>query len=214
MSSLVSTEKEKRLHRCCFTGHRPEKLFQAPEEVQLWLAEQIGAAVADGFLTFITGMAMGVDIWAGEIVLRMRETDPRLHLIAVVPWPGFSARWKAEWKQRYSDVIGRADLVRYVSRTFNPSVFTKRNTWMVDHSARLIGFYNGADGGTRETIEYARRQGVQVIVGGEKPSEGEDVSDDAENNTKGNPVSRREYPNIPEKTSAAIVEHLKSTPVS
>ena len=28
------TEEEKRLHRCCFTGHRPEKLNETEEEVK------------------------------------------------------------------------------------------------------------------------------------------------------------------------------------
>ena len=55
-----------RQHRCCFSGHRKEKLSKSPEEIQLWLEKQIAQAVADGFITFITGMAMGVDIWAGK----------------------------------------------------------------------------------------------------------------------------------------------------
>ena len=37
----MSTEKEKRLHRCCFTGYRPEKLNEHEEEVKRWLEEQM-----------------------------------------------------------------------------------------------------------------------------------------------------------------------------
>lgn len=55
-------EEEKRLHRCCFTGHRPEKLETTKEEVKTWLEKQIDQAIADGFTTFISGCAMGVDI--------------------------------------------------------------------------------------------------------------------------------------------------------
>ena len=54
------TEQEKRLHRCCFTGHRPEKLNASEEEVKTWLEAQIDQAIADGFLTFISGCAMGI----------------------------------------------------------------------------------------------------------------------------------------------------------
>lgn len=190
----MSTEEEKRLHRCCFTGHRSEKLSQSPEEVKQWLAIQIEAAIADGFLTFITGMGMGVDIWAGEIVLRLRESDPRLHLIAVVPWPGFSVRWNAEWKQRYNDVIRRADLVKFVRKSYESSIFTRRNTWMVDHSARVIGYYNGEDGGTKDTIEYAESQGVEVVVGGVDTSETEEINGSVKRKTKNNAEYHREYP--------------------
>ena len=163
----MPSESEMRKHRCCFTGHRAEKLAQTPEEAQQWLEEQITAAVSDGYVTFITGMAMGVDIWAAEIVLRLRAEDPRLHLIAAVPWPGFPARWNVEWKQRYNSLLRGADLVRYISKTYDASVFSARNKWMVNHSARVIAFYNGAEGGTRDMLAYAEAQGVETVVGGE-----------------------------------------------
>lgn len=75
-------EAEKRLHRCCFTGHRPEKLNATEEEVKAWLEMQIDRAIADGFVTFISGCAMGVDLWACEIVLRKKAEDTTLHMIA------------------------------------------------------------------------------------------------------------------------------------
>lgn len=62
------SEEEKRLHRCCFTGHRPEKLKEPEEEIKVWLEKQINRAIEDGFTTFISGCAMGVDLWAARIV--------------------------------------------------------------------------------------------------------------------------------------------------
>ena len=64
----MPTEEEKRLHRCCFSGHRPEKLNASTEQVKTWLEEKIDEAIADGYATFISGCAMGVDIWAEHIV--------------------------------------------------------------------------------------------------------------------------------------------------
>ena len=165
----MPSEKEMRQHRCCFSGHRQEKLSKSPEEVQEWLSEQIAIAISDGYSTFITGMAMGVDIWAGEIVIRMRETNPDLHLIAIVPWPGFSARWNPEWRSRYETLLKSADLVRYTSQNYSPDIFEKRNKWMVDHSTRLIAFYNGEDGGTKDMISYAEDCGVDVVKGLDEP---------------------------------------------
>ena len=40
MEDRMATEEEKRLHRCCFTGHRPEKLGATEEEVKAWLELQ------------------------------------------------------------------------------------------------------------------------------------------------------------------------------
>jgi hypothetical protein len=40
------SEEEKRLHRCCFTGHRPEKISATDDEVKAWLEEKIDQAMA------------------------------------------------------------------------------------------------------------------------------------------------------------------------
>lgn len=165
----MPTEEEKRLHRCCFSGHRPEKLTEQPEQIQAWLREQIEQSVAAGYTTFISGCGMGVDIWAGQIVIRMRDEEKEkagissLRLIAATPWPGFSSRWSTDWQQQYSDLLQHADLIVPVSKHYGEEVFQKRNRWMVDHSNRLIAFFNGAPGGTRDTIEYAQGKGIEVI---------------------------------------------------
>ena len=158
------TEAEKRLHQCCFTGHRPEKLKAPENQVRQGLEAQIDRAVADGYDTFITGCTMGVDIWAGEIVLRKRQGNPALRLIAASPWPGFAARWSGEWQSRYNRLLLHADLVVYVCSHYHPGVFQMRNEWMVDRSSRVIANYDGTAGGTRNTIAYAERKGVECCV--------------------------------------------------
>lgn len=160
----MTTEAVKRMHRCCFTGHRPEKLSVPEAEVKAWLEKQIDQAIADGFVTFITGCAMGVDIWAGQIVLDRKVVNADIHLIAAVPWPGFARRWNEEWKNQYDDLIRRSDLVVNVCEHYHKGVFQQRNEWMVDRSNRVIAFYNGSAGGTRNTIEYAQRKGIEVCV--------------------------------------------------
>lgn len=52
-----------RMHRCCFTGRRPQKLRRSGKEIKANLENAIQQAIADGYTTFITGMAYGVDIW-------------------------------------------------------------------------------------------------------------------------------------------------------
>ena len=48
---MMPTEEEKRLRRCCFSGHRPEKLDEPEENVRNWLSEQIDQAIAAGYTT-------------------------------------------------------------------------------------------------------------------------------------------------------------------
>ncbi len=158
------TEAEKRLHRCCFTGHRPEKMEESEEEVAKVLEEQIRKAIAEGFNVFITGMAPGLDIMAGEIVIRLRDEEGLpLRLITAEPHPDFDKRWDRHWRKRYKFVLDHSDLKKVISEKYAISVYQIRNEWMVDHSARVIAYYNGASGGTRNTIRYAEKKGVAVF---------------------------------------------------
>lgn len=111
---------------------------------------------------FISGMARGVDIWAAEIVLRLRQEGLPIRLICASPYEGFERNWSSDWQRRYHAIMESADLVRYISSGYSRSCFQVRNEWMVNHSARVIACYNGMPSGTKNTIDYANRMGVTV----------------------------------------------------
>lgn len=159
----MATEREMRLHRCCFTGHRPEKLYRSEKDICGDLENEIRKALSDGLNVFITGMARGVDIDAGEIVLNLRSEGFPVRLICAIPYPGFERSWSYEWQQRYNAVLSEADLVRYICPAYNRGCFQKRNEWMVNHSSMVIAVFNGQASGTKNTIDYAHRNGVPVI---------------------------------------------------
>lgn len=158
------TEAEMRSHRCCFTGHRPDKLIRSKEQIAKDLTAAIDNAISDGYRTFISGMAMGVDIWAAQIVLEKKTVLPGLHLICALPFPGFGDRWSSQWSDVYNEIIRQADLVKSISQSFSYASYQKRNEWMVNHSGRVIAVYNGSAGGTRNTVEYAQQKKVSCIL--------------------------------------------------
>ena len=155
-------EAEKRLRRVCFTGHRPEKLNISEKEVKNRLRDAIQQSIKDGYTTFISGMARGVDMWAAEIVLEEREKNDNIKLICASPFEGFEKSWSMGEKQRYNDILQNADYVKYVCPCYYTRCFQIRNVWMVDHSAKVIAVYNGESGGTKNTMRYAMRQGVEI----------------------------------------------------
>lgn len=126
------------------------------------LEKETRQAIADGFSVFISGMARGVDIWAAEIVLRLRDAGEAIRLICACPYQGFERGWKQSWQDRYKAILSTADLVRYICPGYSRSCFQQRNEWMVDHAARVITVWNGQPSGTKNTIDYARRMGVLV----------------------------------------------------
>ncbi len=151
-----------RLHRVCFTGHRPEKMIQPGYVINQLLEEAIYQSIKEGFTTFISGMARGVAIWAAEIVLRLKKEGYPIHLICASPYPGFESHWAEDWRLRYQRVMKEADLVRYICKNYHRRCFQTRNEWMVKHSAKVIAVFNGEKGGTKNTIDYALHNGVIV----------------------------------------------------
>ena len=160
---MIVTEQEKRMYRCCFTGHRPEKLSVDEKTAQRLLENEIRKSISEGYRTFISGVARGIDIWAAEIVLKLKTEGADIHLICASPFEGFENSWTPQWKEKYRAILKAADVVKYISRSYSRSCFQVRNEWMVDHSNRVIAFYNGEPGGTLNTIKYAQRKGVEVL---------------------------------------------------
>ena len=154
---------DKKQHRCCFTGHRPNKLDYSENEIKPLLETAIDNAILDGYVTFITGMAEGVDIWAAEIVLEKKKENKDLHLICAVPHPGFEKRRSQYETERYEYIIKNADYVTTISDNYYRACYQKRNIWMVDRSSLVITVFNGAASGTKNTVDYARKIGVRVV---------------------------------------------------
>ncbi len=159
----MHSETEMRKHRCCFTGHRPEKLHRNEQEIVADLEKEIRRAINDGFVTYITGMARGVDIWAGEIVLLLKAEGYPIRLICACPYPGFEASWSKTWQNRCRTLLKNADLVRYISSQYSSGCFQVRNEWLVNHSSRVIAVFTGQESGTMNTINYAICQHVPVV---------------------------------------------------
>ena len=59
-------------------------------------------------------------------------------------------------------LIASADLVKTICPEYSEAAYQVRNQWMVDRSSKCIAVYNGTAGGTRNTIQYARKNKVFV----------------------------------------------------
>ena len=148
--------------RVCFTGHRPEKLIRSEDAIKADLESVIRQAVEDGLHIFITGMARGVDIWAAQIVLMLRDEGYDVKLICACPYEGVESHWSQNWQRQYKEILAAADFVEYINEDYSRACFRIRNEWMVNHAARVIAVFNGEKGGTKNTIDYAVRTGIPV----------------------------------------------------
>ena len=164
------TSKQK---TCCFSGHRPEKLPFGHDEkhpdclrLKVKLLCEVDRMRENGVTTFLTGMAQGIDLIAAEIVLDIREAypDDNVRLVAAVPFEGQADKWSEPYRERYFDILSRADEVVTLQRRYTDACFRERNRYMVSASAHLIAVYGGRPGGTEYTMEYAMKKGLEVII--------------------------------------------------
>ena len=155
--------KQNKNHRCCFSGHRPEKLNISKTEATELLNLAIEKAISDGYTTFISGMARGIDLWAAEIIIRKRNMGENIKLICIPPYKGFEKNWSFDNKNTYNEILKSADFVKFMQEKYTPDCFHNRNRYMVDHSSMLIAAYNDEPGGTKNTIVYAFSQDLKII---------------------------------------------------
>lgn len=148
---------------CAFTGHRPSSYrFGYDEEhpdcekIKFLMTTQIAALIDNGVRTFLTGMALGADIWGAELVLRFKKEYRDIKLIAVLPCETQADRWSVEQRERYFNILAECDNTVYISRHYTKDCMFRRNRWLVDHANFVIAVYNGTqNGGTAYTVQYA-----------------------------------------------------------
>ncbi|WP_297293891.1 SLOG family protein [uncultured Oscillibacter sp.] len=157
---------------CAFTGHRPHKFPWKDNEadprciaLKETLAEQIAMLARAGVTEYFTGGADGVDCWAAEIVLTMREKNPALKLHCLLPHKGQADRWSDSAQERYHSILERANSVDYVSRQYYDGCMIDRNHRLVESAGLLLAVFNGVRrSGTGATVNYARKMGKEIIV--------------------------------------------------
>lgn len=157
---------------CAFTGHRP-KFFpwgydeSDPRCVELiaLFSKQIRLLVNRGYTDYLSGMALGVDVWAAQTVLGLRENHPNIKLHCILPCIGQEKSWTDDAKALYYSIIKQADSRVYTSRKFYKDCMLDRNRYMVDHCDLLFAVFGGISrSGTASTINYARDRKREILV--------------------------------------------------
>lgn len=171
----------------CITGHR-EKSIAAYEDnalyrnitisaVKLMLYRYIDMAVECGYENFISGLAVGTDLWAAEYIIKKRSSNKNLRLIGAMPYLRHAERFPAKYRELLAHVEKEADLLITINdnpdiiygapslgRNCSKELYRDRNYFMVDSSSAVIAFLNksGSFSGTAQTVNYANRNSCKV----------------------------------------------------
>lgn len=161
------------MNTCAFTGHRPQKLkfLNKPDDERcMRLIERLNEAVeyvisCHRVTKFLSGMALGVDMLAAEVVLEVREGNPQIMLECVLPCADQSIKWSKKERDRYEKILSRCDKIVTLQETYTSDCMQKRNRYMVEKADIIIAVWDKRiNGGTAKTVEYAQSINKPVII--------------------------------------------------
>ena len=157
--------------KCCFTGHRPQKMpwgYNEKNDKCVQYKNLIEKTILDlyqqGYKYFISGVAQGFDTYCAEIVLKIKKLHPEVKLECALPCKNQEKMWSPVSQQRYHNILNSADKTTLISEEYTPYCMSQRNRYMVDNSETVIAGFDCIEGGTANTINYANKKGKQVIT--------------------------------------------------
>lgn len=162
---------------CAVTGHRPTRFkFKYQEDYSLCkkikkrMSEQLKRLYEEeGIRRIYVGGTLGVDMWAGEITLRLKETPgyEDIELAVVLPFPGHDQKWDDRSRRRLDFLIRHSAEYFTIGESDCRDSYVKRNCYMVDHADCLLAVYDN-DRSTRsdpiQAVGYAEKQNKDIIL--------------------------------------------------
>lgn len=147
---------------CAVTGHRPSRFkFKYSEDYSL--CKKIKRAMFEqfkrlydeqGVRRYYVGGALGVDMWAGELILRLKEQPGYgdIELVVVLPFEGHDAKWDERSKRRMdfllrmcSECVGVWCMSARQARNAASPAITVLHRWF---SAETAASFTGVSTGT------------------------------------------------------------------
>jgi len=155
------------MNRIAGTGHRPKYCPCKYNDNHPWLKDLKNRLYCDldvGYNSgqishIITGMAVGFDTWLAEVAI---ELEIPIH--CYIPFKGQESAWPTSTKEKYNQIIGKAEKIVVLHDQYKPSAFTERDRAMVDNCDMVFALLNplAEEGGTFYTVKYAMSKKIKI----------------------------------------------------
>lgn len=171
IKSVIRRPISQSCHRCAFTGYRPAKMPFGYDEgcpsamdFKKRLRDTIETLIQMNYGHFISGGAMGMDIMAAEAVLALKQKYSNITLEMAIPFEEQAIGWSQAYRERWQRCVDEADMITVLSRAYTRGCLFARNQYMVTQADLLLACFDGKEGGTKHTVEYAKQNGCQVCL--------------------------------------------------
>jgi uncharacterized phage-like protein YoqJ len=159
---------------CAIAGHNPQRFkFKYNEDAPLCrsiktaITEQIKMLYKKSVRIFYVGCAVGVDTWAAEIILELKNqsefTD--IELFCAIPFPEHTEKFTVGQKKRYERILSQCTYKEIINRHYSPTAYKRLNYFMVDKSQNLIIVYDQNKSERSRLVQmvnYALKNNLQI----------------------------------------------------
>lgn len=166
---------------CAITGHRPGKLRIGSEDspaggrLKQVIYDRLHDLIGQGVRRFYIGGALGVDLWAGEILINMRDNlgFGELEVVMAIPFEGYDSRWSKQQQGRMARLRAACNWVVVVAggEASGPcgspgDLYLKRNRYLVDQADCILAVYDEASSrsGTGMTVRYGQKKNLPIFL--------------------------------------------------
>lgn len=134
------------------------------------LRNQLIPLIEEGLEWVIISGQLGIELWAAELVIELREDYPNLQLAVITPFLEQEKNWQDQRQEEYQSILAQADYVNSITnREYEgPWQFRAKNNFLLDHSDALLIIYDEEKEGSpkyimKEAMERAEIEGYTYI---------------------------------------------------
>lgn len=85
-----------------------------------------------------------------DMIWSIKKIAINITVEIAVPCENQSEKRNAAQRLIYDDILGRADKITLVQKSYDEKCYQKRNEYMIDNSSLLIACFDGKAGGTKK----------------------------------------------------------------
>lgn len=164
------------MYSCAIVGHRPTRFkFKYKEHMKSCvrlkkrIREQFVLLYEQGVRRFYIGGALGVDMWAGEVLLEMKglKEYKDLEILLVLPFSEYDAEWDPKSKARMSRLKRYCSSVEIGSSEVGGQGYQERSRYMIDHADCVVAVYDNdrsRPSGVGLAVRYAEERRLPIIL--------------------------------------------------
>ena len=135
------------------------------------LENRFRALIDEGLEWIIVSGQLGVETWAAEVAIELKEEFPQLQLALLTPFLEQENRWNETNQERYKEIQRQADFHRSLTnRPYEaPWQFIEKNKFFLRNSDGILIVYDEETDGSpkfikKEAEQYAEKNDYQVML--------------------------------------------------